>query len=62
MDSFVWKDLKPISMALKLRTQWAAIRRDLKYTQEAQKVNISLDRCVIAELTGCLCNCNDSER
>lgn len=53
---------KSISTALKLRTQWIAIRKKLKRTLEAPKVNISLGRCVIAELTGCLCNCNESER
>lgn len=56
------EDLKFISTALTLRTQCVAIRRNLKHTQEAPKVNISLGRCVIAELTGCLCNCNESER
>lgn len=51
-----------ITTAFKLRTQWIAIRKNLKHTLEAPKVNISLGRCAIAELTGCLCNCNESER
>lgn len=47
------KDLKSIPIAFKLRTWWIAIRRNLKQTQEASEVNISLGRCVIAEQTGC---------
>lgn len=56
------KDLKSIPIALKLRAQWVAIRRNLKHTQEVPKVNISLDRCGIAEPTECFCDCSESER